>query len=179
VNRYYLEISEDERLLLQMALASSMTKLVPLLARFPLTADSKSAYIPLLNLMRRLTEVPKLPEGQASAPSTAATGLPGTAAAVSAARQPAPVVTASEKPVAERVPDKETGELTITPVSVEQDGKAMVVSYQIRSGQKTRLTKTRCWDPKLFSALLATVGQTTTFLTRESKGFLNIVGVKP
>jgi len=161
---------------------------VPHIANFvvhPLTDDRplELAYVPILNLLRRLTEVPKLPEGVASAPSTAASDSPRTAAAVSTARQPAPVVTASEKPVAERVPDrvpdKETGELTITPVSVEQDGKAMVVSYRIRSGEKVRLTKSRCFDPKLFSALLATVGQTTTFLTRESKGFLNIVGVKP
>jgi hypothetical protein len=184
MTRYHLEISEDERLLLRMAVAASVTQLVPLLVRFPITPDdSKNAYITVLDLLRRLTEVPKLPEGVASAPTTAASGLPRTAAAVSAARQPAPVVTTSEKPVAERVPDgvpdKETGELTITPVSVEQEGKAMVVSYQIRTGQKTRTTKTRCWDPKLFSALLATIGQTTTFLTRESKGFLNIVGVKP
>jgi len=170
---FRFEISDDERMLLILAIGAS----VPHIANF--VVDSHTAYVPILNLLRRLTEVPKLPEGVASAPSTAASGSPRTAAAVSTARQPAPVVTTSEKPVAERVPDKETGELTITPVSVEQDGKAMVVSYRIRSGEKVRMTKTRCWDPKLFSALLATVGQTTTFLTRESKGFLNIVGVKP
>jgi hypothetical protein len=170
---FRFEISDDERILLILAIGAS----VPHIANF--VVDSHSAYVPILNLLRRLTEVPKLPEAQASAPSTAASAPPKNAAAVFPARQPAPVVTASEKPVAEQVPDKETGELTITPVSVEQDGKAMVVNYQIRSGQKTRLTKTRCWDSKLFSALLASVGQTTTFLTRESKGFLNIVGVKP
>jgi hypothetical protein len=170
---FRFEISDDERVLLILAIGAS----VPHIANF--VVDSHTAYVPILNLLRRLTEVPKLPEGQASAPSTAASAPPKNAAAVFTARQPAPVVTASEKSDAERVPDKETGELTITPVSVEQDGKAMVVSYQIRSGQKTRLTKTRCWDPKLFSALVASVGQTTTFLTRESKGFLNIVGVKP
>jgi hypothetical protein len=173
VRTFKLEISDDERMLLILAIGAS----VPHIANF--VVDSQTAYVPILNLLRRLTEVPKLPEGVASAPSTAASDLPRTAAAVSAARQPAPVVTASEKPVAERVHEmQEAGELTITPVSVEQDGKAMVVNYQIRSGQKTRIAKNRCWDPKLFSALLATVGQTTTFLTRESKGFLNIVGVK-
>jgi len=172
MSRYSLVISEDERILLTVALAQRAIELE--LAGMTERADS------YINLLHRLREAPKLPEGQASAPSTAASGSPRTAAAVSTARQPAPVVTTSEKPVAERIPDKETGELTITPVSVEQDGKAMVVSYRIRSGQRTQhLTKTRCWDPKLFSALLATVGQTTTFLTRESKGFLNIVGVKP
>jgi hypothetical protein len=167
---FHFEISDDERVLLILAIGAS----VPHIANF--VVDSHTAYVPILNLLRRLTEAPTLP--QASAPSVAASVPPKNAAAVFPARQPAPVVTASEKPVAERVPEKETGELTITPVSVEQDGKAMVVSYQIRSGQKTRLTKTRCWDQKLFSALVASVGQTTTFLTRESKGFLNIVGVK-
>ena len=170
--RYQLEISDDERYALLLSVAQKI-------GCSHVENLRSGEYIGYLDLLRRLLEVPKLPEGQASAPNTAAPVLPRTAAAASTARQPAPVVTASEKPVAERVSDKETGELTITPVSVEQDGKAMVVSYQIRSGQKTRLTKTRCWDPKLFSALLATVGQTTTFLTRESKGFLNIVGVKP
>jgi hypothetical protein len=169
VSRYSLVISEDERFHLLVAVST----------RVGAIGVSYSENAPYFDLLRRLLEAPKLPEAQASAPSTAAAGLPQNAAAVSPARQPAPVVTASEKPAAERVPDKETGELTITPVSVEQDGKAMVVSYQIRTGQKTRLTKTRCWDPKLFSALVASVGQTTTFLTRESKGFLNIVGVKP
>ena len=171
MSRYSLVISEAERILLTVALAQRSIELE--LAGMTERADS------YINLLHRLREAPKLPEGVASAPSTAASGSPRTAAAVSTARQPAPVVTTSEKPVAERVPDKETGELTITPVSVEQDGKAMVVSYRIRSGEKVRLTKSRCFDPKLFSALLATVGQTTTFLTRESKGFLNIVGVKP
>jgi len=166
--RYQLEISDDERFHLLVAVSTRI-------GAIGVSYSENPAY---LDLLRRLLEVPTLPEAQASAPSTAASDSPRTAAAVSSARQPAPVVTASEKPVAERVPDKETGELTITPVSVEQDGKAMVVSYQIRSGKKTRTTKTRCWDPKLFSALVATVGQTTTFLTRESKGFLNIVGVK-
>jgi len=171
VSRYSLVISENERILLTVALVQRSIELE--LAGMTERADS------YINLLHRLREAPKLSDGQASAPSTAASGSPRTAAAVSTARQSAPVVTTSEKPVAERVPDKETGELTITPVSVEQDGKAMVVSYRIRSGEKVRLTKSRCFDPKLFSALLATVGETTTFLTRESKGFLNIVGVKP
>ena len=170
--RYQLEISDDDRYALLLSVAQKI-------GCSHVENLRSGEYIGYLDLLRRLLEAPKLPEGQASAPSTAAGGSPRTAAAVSTARQPVPVVTTSEKPVAERVPDKETGELTITPISVEQDGKAMVVSYQIRSGQKTRTTKTRCWDPKLFSSLLATVGQTTTFLTRESKGFLNIVGVKP
>jgi len=177
-----IELNDNEHFVLIMALALRIRDLEeqrePQSPMFGILA-----YMGHLELLRRLLEAPKLPEGQASAPSTAASGSPRTAAAVSTVRQPAPVVTASEKPVAERVPDrvpdKETGELTITPVSVEQDGKAMVVSYRIRSGEKVRLTKSRCFDPKLFSALLATVGQTTTFLTRESKGFLNIVGVKP
>jgi hypothetical protein len=172
-----IELNDNEHFALIMALALRIRDLEeqrePQSPMFGILA-----YMGHLGLLRRLLEAPKLPEGQASAPSTAAACLPQNAAAVSTARQPTPVVTTSEK-VAERIPDKETGELTITPVSVEQNGKAMVVSYQIRSGQKTRTTKTRCWDPKLFSALVASVGQTTTFLTRESKGFLNIVGVKP
>jgi hypothetical protein len=173
--RYQLDISDDDRYALLLSVAQKI-------GCSHVENLRSGEYIGYLDLLRRLLEAPKLPEGVASAPSTAASDHPRTAAAVSAARQPAPVVTASEKPVAGRVPDgvpdKETGELTITPVSVEQDGKAMVVSYEIRTGQKTRLTKTRCWDPKLFSALLTTIGETTTFLTRESKGFLNIVGVK-
>ena len=74
-----------------------------------------------------------------------------------------------------------TGELAITPIEVEQsaDGKSMVVTYLIRSGPGHAKQKTvRSWDPTLFSSLLATKGVATTFVVKESKGFLNIVGVK-
>jgi hypothetical protein len=73
-----------------------------------------------------------------------------------------------------------TGELAITPIEVEQsaDGKAMVVTYLIRSGSVTKKKTVRSWDPTLFSSLLATKGVATTFVVKESKGFLNIVGVK-
>jgi len=73
-----------------------------------------------------------------------------------------------------------TGELAITPIEVEQsaDGKAMVVTYLIRSGSVTKKKTVRSWDPTLFSSLLASKGVATTFVVKESKGFLNIVGVK-
>jgi len=73
-----------------------------------------------------------------------------------------------------------TGELAITPIEVEQsaDGKAMVVTYLIRSGSVTKKKTVRSWDPTLFSSLLASKGVPTTFVVKESKGFLNIVGVK-
>ena len=73
-----------------------------------------------------------------------------------------------------------TGELAITPIEVEQsaDGKAMVVTYMIRSGSVTKKKTVRSWDPTLFSSLLASKGEPTTFIVKESKGFLNIVGVK-
>jgi hypothetical protein len=174
MSRFHLEISEDERFQILVSVAHRIG-----------SADFGYSQYPIyLDLLRRLLEAPKLPEGQASAPKPQPAGMP---AAVATARAPEVHNTPPDPPAPERVPVVDAlksagvvGELTITPVKVEQsqDGKAMVVSYQVRSGQKTRVTKTRCWDPKLFSALLATVGQTTTFLTRESKGFLNIVGVK-
>lgn len=141
-----------------------------------------------LDLLRRLLEASPLPQEQASASSTAV-GRGDPAAAVSPARAPVPTHTTPEPPAPARVfplganknrlpyPD-EPGELTITPVTVEQSGKAMVVTYQVRSGGKVRTTKVRCWDPTLFSDLLASQGQVTTFLTKESKGYTNIVGVK-
>jgi hypothetical protein len=185
MNRYSLEISEDERLLLRMAVAASVTQLVPLLIQFPITGDSKNAYITVLDLLRRLTEVPKLPEGVASAPSTAASAHPRTAAAVSVARQPAPVVTASEKPVAEREKAEREkallGELTITPTKVDQppDGASMVVHYSIRTANQERKHRMHCWDPSQFGTILETVGKSTTFLTKATKtGFVNIIGVK-
>jgi hypothetical protein len=143
------------------------------------------AYIGHLELLRRLLDAPKLPEGQASAPNTAASGLPRTAAAVSAARQPAPVVTASEKPVAEREKAEREkallGELTITPTKVDQppDGASMIVHYSIRTANQERKHRMHCWDPSQFGTILETVGKSTTFLTKATKtGFVNIVGVK-
>jgi hypothetical protein len=171
VNWYQLEISDDDRYALLLSVAQKI-------GCSHVENLRSGEYIGYLDLLRRLLEVPKLPEGQASAPN-AAVGRGDPVAAVATARLPATHMT-PEPSTAERVPDvhPEAGELTITPVSVVQDGNAIVVSYQVRTGQKTRMAKTRCWDPKLFSALVASVGQTTTFLTRESKGFLNIVGVK-
>jgi hypothetical protein len=166
--RFYLEFDEDDRFDLTLALALRI-------GNPPQTSEvdlgQQSRYVNHLSLMRRLLEAPKLPEGQASAQTAPPAAVPSARPPANTPPEPTPAVEHDKKIPLE-------GELTITPVSVEQDGKSMVVSYQIRSGQKTRMTKTRCWDPKLFSALLATVGQTTTFLTRESKGFLNIVGVK-
>jgi len=171
---FRFEISDDERMLLILAIGAS----VPHIANF--VVDSHTAYVPILNLLRRLTEVPKLPEGVASAPSTAADGSPRTAAAVSTARQPAPVVTTSEKPVAER--EKALlGELTITPTKVDQppDGASMVVHYSIRTANQERKHRMHCWDPSQFGTILETVGKSTTFLTKATKtGFVNIVGVK-
>lgn len=170
MSRYSLEISEEERFLVIVAIAT----------RIGSPQFGFAEYPKYLDLLRRLTEVPKLPEGQTSAATTAATGSPRPAAvaAPGAGARSTPTASGADSRTESRA-ESTDGELTITPVSVEQDGKAMVVSYQIRTGQKTRIAKNRCWDPKLFSALVATVGQTTTFLTRESKGFLNIVGVKP
>jgi len=170
---FRFEISNDERMLLILAIGAS----VPHIANF--VVDSQTAYVPILNLLRRLTEVPKLPEGQAGAPSTAASDHPRTAAAVSAARQPAPVVTTSEKPVAERGKAL-LGELTITPTKVDQtDGASMVVHYSIRTANQERKHRMHCWDPSQFGTILETVGKSTTFLTKATKtGFVNIVGVK-
>jgi hypothetical protein len=170
LNRYYLEISEEERFLLLVAVAT----------RVSAPQFGFSEYPQYFDLLRRLTEVPKLPEGVASAPTTAASGLPRTAAAVATARQPAPVVTASEKPVAER--EKALlGELTITPTKVDQppDGASMVVHYSIRTANQERKHRMHCWDPSQFGTILETVGKSTTFLTKATKtGFVNIIGVK-
>jgi len=172
MSRLILEIAETERILLAVALAQRVAEL-ELAGR----TEHANSYA---DLLRRLWEAPRLPEGQASAATTAATGSPRPAAvtAPGAGARSTPTASGADSVVDALKDAGIVGELTITPVSVEQDGKAMVVSYQIRTGQKTRIAKNRCWDPKLFSALVASVGQTTTFLTRESKGFLNIVGVK-
>ena len=55
----------------------------------------------------------------------------------------------------------------------------MVVHYRIRTTEGVRMTKMHCWDPAQFGTILATVGQSTTFITKtNAKGFVNIVGVK-
>jgi len=118
---------------------------------------------PLAQRVMKLVSHPNLlPTGAASVPPPAVGG--STPAAVAA---PADVTNA-------------TGELAITPIEVEQsaDGKAMVVTYMIRSGNVTKKKTIRTWDPGLFSSLLASKGAPTTFIVKESKGFLNIVGVK-
>jgi hypothetical protein len=167
MSRFHLELNDNERTALILSLALRIGVIEgqgnPESPSFGILA-----YIGHLELMRRLLEAPKLPEGQASAQTAPPAAVPSARLPANTPPEPTPAVAR----------DLETGELTITPVTVVQDGKSMVVSYQIRSGQKTRMTKMRCWDPKLFSGLLATVGETTTFLTRESKGFTNIVGVK-
>jgi len=114
-------------------------------------------------VMQLVSHHPALPTGAASYPPPPAVGG-STPAAVAA---PADVTNG-------------TGELAITPIEVEQsaDGKAMVVTYMIRSGSVTKKKTVRSWDPTLFSSLLATKGVATTFVVKESKGFLNIVGVK-
>jgi hypothetical protein len=175
MNRYSLVISEDERFHLLVAVST----------RVGAIGVNYSENRPYFDLLRRLLEVPTFPEGQASAPSTAASGLPRTAAAVSAARQPAPVVTASEKPVAEREKAEREkallGELTITPTKVDQppDGASMIVHYSIRTANQERKHRMHCWDPSQFGTILETVGKSTTFLTKATKtGFVNIVGVK-
>jgi hypothetical protein len=160
--RYYLEIDEDERMLFLIALSVNMV-------------NRKSG----MNLMRRLLEAPKLPEGEANAPTTLPSAGMSTAVPVArgAGAHSSPTAPERDKTVPEQEP---FGELTITPVNVCQsvDGKAMVVTYRIRSGARVRTTSMRCWDPSLFSTLLASKDESTTFLTKESKGFTNIVGVK-
>ena len=179
-----IELNENEHFALIMALALRIRDLEeqrePQSPMFGILA-----YMGHLELLRRLLEAPKLPEGQASAASTAASDHPRTAAAVSTARQPAPVVTASEKPVAEREKAEREktllGELTITPTKVDQppDGASMVVHYSIRTANQERKHRMHCWDPSQFGTILETVGKSTTFLTKATKtGFVNIVGVK-
>jgi hypothetical protein len=154
--KFHLEIDERERGVLMFALGAISgvhAESYPLAARIAgLAASGQSAK-------------PPVPSGMP---------VPVNAAA--------PVVPCSPEPAVEPgFPEAgRAGELVITPVKVEQsaDGKAMVVTYRIRTANSTRTTTIRCWDPKLFSALLATAGQPTTFLVKESKGFTNIVGVK-
>lgn len=112
----------------------------------------------------RLASHSSLPTGAATLPPLPAAG--GSAPAAAAAPGPPPPA---------------NGELTITPVEVEQsqDGKSMVVTYKVRSGSTVKTKTVRTWDPTLFSTLLARKGVTTTFVVKESAhGFLNIVGVK-
>ena len=117
---------------------------------------------PLAQRVLRLASHSPLPTGAASIGPPAAGGS-------------APAVAAPAPP-----PPPANGELTITPVEVEQspDGKSMVVTYHVRSGSTLKKKTTRSWDPTLFSTLLSRKGVTTTFVVKESKGFLNIVGVK-
>jgi hypothetical protein len=149
-------------------------------------AEPLAGYLEHLELMRRLLEAPKLPEGQASAPKPQPVelGIPGwidrhPPVAVSARppdnTPPEPTAVEREK----KAPLE--GELTITPVKVDQppDGKSMVVHYRIRVGNAVRMTKIHCWDSTQFGDILDTVGKSTVFLTKETKtGFVNIVGVK-
>jgi hypothetical protein len=172
--KFHLEIDGDERFALVLALSTVSYESI----------GYSECYSECLALMRRLLEVSPLPDSKASASPPAPSGM-------SVPADTAPATPLSPDPPARSEtaglreesahPKGWTGELVITPVTVEQsaDGKAMVVTYQIRTGNnKVRTTTMRCWDPKLFSALLATAGQSTTFLVKESKGFTNIVGVK-
>jgi hypothetical protein len=130
---------------------------------------------PLAQRVMKLVSHPNLlPTGAASVPPPAVGG--STPAAVAAPEsRPLPQVARTNART-----DTPAGELAITPIEVEQsaDGKAMVVTYLIRSGSVAKKKTVRSWDPTLFSSLLATKGVATTFVVKESKGFLNIVGVK-
>jgi hypothetical protein len=121
---------------------------------------------PLAQRVLALVSHPALPTGAASLPPRPAVG----GSTPAAAAVPADV----------KKENGSTGELAITPVEVEQsaDGKAMLVTYQIQSGSVSKKKTVRSWDPTLFSSLLASKGVRTTFVVKESKGFLNIVGVK-
>lgn len=143
----------------------------------------------LAQRVMKLVSHPALPTGAASPPPPPAESrLP---AAAAAPKRPIPgeydvvqVQTARSGQIStkeiETALHTPNGELTITPVEVEQsaDGKAMLVTYRIRTGTTTKSKTIRTWDPKLFSDLVTTKGVPTTFLVKESKGFLNIVGVK-
>jgi hypothetical protein len=169
MSRFHLEISEDDRYALVLSVAQKI-------GCSHVENLRSGEYIGYLDLMRRLLEAPKLPEGQASEPRPAG-GIPD--AAASSAR----AAGAHNSPTA---PERENkipldGELTITPVKVDQppDGKSMVVHYRIRTGNAVRMTKIHCWDSTQFGNILDTVGKSTTFVTKETKtGFVNIVGVK-
>jgi hypothetical protein len=167
MSRFHLEISESDRFALVVSLSLRIADLE--------AAEPLAGYLEHLDLMRRLLEAPKLPEGQASAPKPQPVGIP----AAEFAQAPAP--TTPEPPAPERYTPKEpTGEITITLVSAElsADKKALVTTCKTRTGNGVKTNTLRCWDPEQWERIQASVGKSTTFLTRESKGFTNIVGVK-
>jgi hypothetical protein len=163
VSDFVLQISEEERALLVLAIGASCTTRLRL------------RDVPLINLLRRLLEAPKLSGGQTHAQAPPV-GIP---APVKVARKAPPA--SSPEPAAPARDSATTGELAITPIKVDQpeDGKSMVVHYQVRTAAGAKVKVIRCWDPSYFGSILDTVGQATTFLTKtNAQGFTNIVGVK-
>lgn len=158
--KFHLEIDEFDRALLMYALGAVHQ-------------------IPQSSLLAQRVAVlsPVSPDATAAKPSSPV-GMP---AAVETSRAPARSASPPEPPASEtksKKPETKSEALTITPLKVEQagDSKSMLVHY-LRPGT-TRQAKIRCWDPTLFSSLLATVQVPTTFLVRQSNGYTNIVGVK-
>jgi len=112
-----------------------------------------------------------------AARSPQSVGMP--AAVETAAPAPEPQSTPAPPPKKQPVSD---GELTITLISAEMaaDGKSLVTMCKLRTVNGVKTSKLRCWEPTQWERIKASVGKSTTFLTKSTEtGFTNIVGVKP
>jgi len=170
MSRFHLELSEADRFALVVSLSLRIAELE--------AAEPLAGYLEHLDLLRRLLEAPKLPEGQASAPKPQPVGIP----AAEFAQAPAP--TTPEPPAPERVligdKDPEPGELTIALISakVATDKKSLITTCKTQTSTGTKTHTLRCWDSAQWERIQDSIGKVTTFLTREKNGYVNIVGVK-
>jgi hypothetical protein len=165
MSRFHLELDENERMALILSLACKISSTPE-----RVVSGEYVAYLTLFSRIVNLLPI-DLPLLNDLPPSQSVMGAsPATKPAPDPPGVPPPAPINSNSPA----------ELVITPTEVEQspDGKSMVVTYKIRTANATKTTRIRSWEPRLFGDLLATKGISTTFLVKESKGFLNIVGVK-
>jgi hypothetical protein len=95
----------------------------------------------------------------------------GLAPAPAVAPQPPPAM--PSEPPHTTIPAGAT-ELVITPDEIAEVGKRLVIRYR-SSGTKTSCS---CWEKNLFDRVRATLKRPTVFFVKESKGYLNVVGIK-
>lgn len=162
MEKFYLEIDREQRFALIHALAHMLA-----------CSEGPSSDGHYLLLMRRLTEARPLPQASEPQPPTAV------AVAASSTRAPATVTRQVATP-APAPPSDNEGELTIVVEACEQskDGKVLVVTYKSRTRTGVTTKTVRCWDQAKWDEIWGNVGKLTTFFVKESKGYLNITGVK-
>ena len=159
MSTYHLEITENERILLILALGCAEAhKIGPIVFE---QSEPPASAIVVTQRMTFLSSVNN-PRTVPSAPTPAPA-------------PPAPVI-----PAAPKDPDvRELG--PITPLSIERTGtgkkECLVMTWQTQDGGRK---VARCWaDQKMiWPRVLERVKQPTVFLVKEKSAYLNIVGVK-